>query len=69
MGYRFAHDNEMANYWASQMAGVLKQMITEDDVKELTNIEVGLQPAAGQALGVHQVPSGFWQSTDWYNNP
>lgn len=68
LGFRFGHNPEQAEYWAGKKLEAFLHMLEADNVLELTNIEEGMQPAAGQSLGGGQASTGFVQSTDWYNS-
>jgi hypothetical protein len=68
MGFRFANDIEMSDYWMAQAKEIFTEMVQADQIAEHAGVEEGMQPAFGQALGGQaREPARFWQSTDWYN--
>lgn len=51
LGFRFGLDIEMAEYYESKAAGILVEMIKEDNSRKFSSIEEGMRPARGQSIG------------------
>lgn len=51
LGFRFGLDIEMAEYYEGKAAGILMEMIKEDNSRKLSSIEEGMRPARGQSIG------------------
>lgn len=69
MGFRFAHDIDMSDYWMAQAKEIFTEMVAADHVAELAGVEEGMQPAAGQSLGARpRKDLIYFQSSDWYSS-
>jgi len=68
MGFRYAHDLDMAEYYMSKATEIFNEMVQADRIAELAGIEEGMQPAKGQSLGaVERKGAVFVQNPDWYS--
>lgn len=68
LGFHYGLDTDQFLYWENLKNELFLEMVSEDQDKELRNIEEGMRPASGQELGGHKVRGELYQSPDWYSS-